>query len=323
MEIALLLIGGFVLLVVGGESLVSSAVAIAKRFNVPPVVIGATLVGFGTSTPELTTSLNAAFAGSPGIAIGNVVGSNIANILLILALVVLVRPIHADPKAVMRDGTFSVLAALALTAAAVFIGELSRPVGIALFAVLIFYVGYTLYSELRGQTASGAMHAGEAEVVPRMEQLHFAIPIFVVALAAVIFGADLLVDGAVKLARIAGLSELVIGLTIVAVGTSLPELVASLIAALKGRSDVALGNIFGSNVFNVFGILGLTAIVQPITIDPQVAAFDGWWMIGSAVALLVATLVLKGVGRLLGVAFLAAYAVYTFQLLQLGQVPAL
>jgi cation:H+ antiporter len=310
------------LLVIGGEALVSSAVAIAKHFRVPAVVIGATLVGFGTSTPELTTSVQAALNGSPEIAIGNVAGSNIANILLILAIVVIIYPVKADPKAITRDGVFNILASVILLTIAFLSTELSRPIGVMLLLGLVTYVVYTLWTELRGQAAEvAAVHSDAVETVPVMQRVHFAIPIFVVALAAVIFGADLLVKGAIDLARILGLSELVIGLTIVAVGTSLPELVASLIAAIKGRSDVALGNIFGSGIFNIFGILGITAIVSPIPLPPELASRDGLWVLGTAVALLAACLLLKGVGRLMGFGFLAAYVFYTYLLLQSGQVP--
>lgn len=322
MEIAFLLGAGLVLLVVGGESLVSSAVAIARHFKVPAVVIGATLVGFGTSAPELTTSVQAALNGSAGIAIGNVAGSNIANILLILAIVAIIRPVTADPRAIVRDGTFNMLSAAVLLAIGIFATTITRPIGTGLFLGLATYIAYTLWTEMKGKAAASAgVHADAVETVPRLERLHFAVPIFVVALTAVIFGADLLVKGAIDLARLVGLSELVIGLTIVAVGTSLPELVASLIAAIKGRSDVALGNIFGSGIFNIFGILGITALVSPIAVPPELAARDGWWVLGTAVGLFAICMVLKGVGRLAGFGLLAAYVFYTYLLLQSGQVP--
>ena len=313
-----MLVAGLILLAAGGEGLVTGSVGIAKRLNVPPMVIGAVLVGFGTSAPELVTSIQAALAGAPGVAIGNVTGSNIANVLLVVGLVALIRPIPADGDALWREGLFSILAAVALLACAWW-GLIDRAVGAALFTGLLIYIGWTIWSERKGGAAA-ELHEAEAEVaVPRLERLVYAVPMFLVGLAAVILGARFLVSGAIDLARILGMSELIIGLTIVAVGTSLPELAASLIATLKGRSDVALGGIFGSNVFNVFSILGVTGLIHPVTVEPQVLHFDGWVVLASSAALLVAALTRRKVARWEGGLLLAGYCGYLYALYVISQ----
>ncbi|MBB4285507.1 calcium/sodium antiporter [Roseospira goensis] len=312
MSLAMLLIGGVVCLVVGGESLVRGAVAVARHMGVSPLLIGLTLVGFGTSTPELVTSLQAAAAGSPGVAVGNVIGSNIANILLILGVAALVRPVMASPAAFRRDGPMVVLAALAALAVVV-IGEVGRAVGAALVAVLVVYVVATYLLERRAAAAdAGAvMHAAEADAaLAPPAGLAGAIGYLVGGLALTVLGARLLVDGAIGLAADLGVSDTLVGLTLVAVGTSLPELVTSVIAALRGQSDVAFGNIIGSNIVNILGILGLTAVVVPIPIPPEVAAVDIWVMLAATGALLAAVVSGWRVTRLEGAVLLAGYAIY-------------
>jgi cation:H+ antiporter len=297
----LLLLGGLVCLVVGGELLVRGSVAVAAGLRVPPLVIGLTLVGFGTSTPELVTSLQAAFAGSPGIAMGNVVGSNIGNILLILGLTAAFRSIAVNPASLRRDGGALALATLACVAV-VLMGAVGRLAGLGLVALLAAYLAYTLITERRRETAAGEMYAAEAGLkTPAQGRLWLSITIL---------GARLLVTGAVSLAAAAGISETVIGLTVVAIGTSLPELVTSIIAIRKGESDVAFGNIVGSNIFNILGILGITALVHPLAVPPEIARLDIWVMSAATVALIVFAWTGWRVGRREGAAFLAAYGVY-------------
>lgn len=316
METALQLIGGLILLTVGGEFVVRGAVGVARKLGVSELLIGLTLIGFGTSTPELITSLNAAFAGSPGISIGNVVGSNIGNILLIFALVALVRPIAIDPGALRRDGTIMLGVTILVIAIATLMGEFSRPVGFVLVAGLVGYIVFAYLQERRGGPAA-ELHAAEAEVAqpekptPLWASLGFAVG----GIALLIFGADLLVKGAITLAQAAGLSETVIGLTIVAVGTSLPELVASLAAALKGRSDVAFGNIVGSNIYNLLGILGITALVHPIAIPPDMVARDWIALYGATLLLLLHAATGAKVGRAEGAFLLGHYVVYCWFLI--------
>jgi len=214
------------------------------------------LVGFGTSAPELITSIKAALSGAPGIAVGNVVGSNISNVLLVLAVVAIIRPIAVHPAAVRRDGLIMIGVSVLLAVLLLMLGELTRLVGAVLVGLLVAYISLAWWLERRGGAAA-VVHEGEAHTHdPPPPSLWLSLAFAGAGLGGLVFGADLLVGGAVTLARIAGLSETTIGLTIVAVGTSLPEFVATLAAALKGKSDVAFGNIIGSNIYNVLGILG-------------------------------------------------------------------
>jgi cation:H+ antiporter len=310
METALQLIGGLVLLAVGGEFVVRGAVAIARKLGVSELLIGLTLIGFGTSTPELLTSLNAAFAGSPGIALGNVVGSNVSNILLVFALIAIVRPVAVDPRAISRDGFFMISATLAFIAIAVFAGEFNRVSGGVLVALLVSYMVFAFLQERRGGAAA-ELHEAEAQQVEEGKtSMLMAVVMAVGGIAALIFGADLLVAGAITLAQMAGLSETVIGLTIVAVGTSLPELVASLAAALKGRSEVAFGNIVGSNIYNILGIIGITALVRPLEVPADLVARDWVAMYGAAVLLVMHAATGAKVQRWEGGALLAHYVFY-------------
>jgi cation:H+ antiporter len=322
METAIQIIAGLALLALGGEGVVRGAVGVARRLGVSELLIGLTLVGFGTSTPELLTSINAAIAGSPGIAIGNVVGSNIGNILLIFAIVILIRPVAIDAKSIARDSAVMIAVSALLIAIAVFVGELSRWVGALFFLGLIAYIVVAFMSE-RKTVPSATMQPPETITEPKakLDPLPVSLAFAFGGLVALIFGADFLVKGAITLAEAAGMSQTVIGLTIVAVGTSLPELVASLAAALKGRSDVAVGNIIGSNIYNILGILGLTALIAPVAVPPDMIARD-WIAMGGAAVLMVALAYAFGkFGRLTGLLFLAIYGVYTYFLLQGTQLP--
>lgn len=306
----LFLIGGFAGLIVGGDLLVRGAVALALGFRVSPMVIGLTLVGFGTSTPELVTSVQAAFAGSPGIAVGNVVGSNIANTLLILGLAALMAPLAVSPPAFRRDGTVLVLAT-ALCLAVVLTGSLSRLSGALLLGGLALYLALTLHFERRSQTAAGALYEAEAELLPAAPQSLWRSTLMLLAgLALTIAGARFLVLGAISIAADLGLSEAVIGLTIVAIGTSMPELVTSVIAARKGQSDVAFGNILGSNIFNILGILGTTALLHPLRVPEEIARFDIWVMIAATLALIVFARTGWRIGRREGAVLAGSYAAY-------------
>jgi cation:H+ antiporter len=284
----LLVAGGLVLLALGGELLVRGAVGMAARLGISPLLAGLTIVGFGTSTPELATSIQAALAGSPGIAVGNVVGSNIANILFILGLSAMILPLPVNPASFQRD-SLALGGSAALCAAAVLYGTLTLPIGVALLACLAGYVWWAYTSESGAPCPEAARHEAEAADVPVPPNAGPAVlgAMIVAGLAAAIFGAGWLVEGAVVLAGAAGVSESVIGLTVVAIGTSLPELIACIVAVLRGHKDVALGNIIGSNIYNISGILGLTAIIKPIAVPPEIAAFDIWVMCGVTALLLV------------------------------------
>jgi len=318
METAVLLVAGLLLLVVGGEFLVRGAVALARRLGVSPLVIGLTLVGFGTSTPELVTSVQAALVGAPAIAVGNVVGSNIANILLIIGLAALITPIACDPAALRRDGTVMAVAALAALGF-VLIGTVGTLGGLLLVCALFVYTGFAYWQGRKTNDPAAPMLEAEAEAIGRVPTgLTVAGLLCVVGLAGVLLGASLLVQGAVALARTAGISEAVIGVTIVAVGTSLPELVVSVTGALRRQADVAFGNIIGSNIFNILGILGTTALVQPLPVPAEIATLDIWIMLAATAVFLLFAMTGQRVVRWEGAVLFAAYIAYLAGLLLLA-----
>jgi len=300
---------GLLLLVLGGDGFVRGAVAIAKRLGMSPLLVGLTLVGFGTSTPELLTSVQAALAGSPGIAVGNVVGSNTANILLILGMAALVHPMTTTPAAFKRDGSVVLSAALACVAVSLW-GEIDRLLGAALVACLVAYILYTYRQETRVPDASAEMHAAEVGAVQPPQKFGLALLLVIGGLLATLAGAKLLVDGAITLATALHVPDTVIGLTVVAVGTSLPELVVSLVAAFRRQADVAFGNIVGSNIYNIFGILGVTALVQPIPVPAAIAVLDIWVMLAATLVLLAFAVTGWRLNRIEGGLLLAGYAAY-------------
>ncbi|MEM6761635.1 MAG: calcium/sodium antiporter [Pseudomonadota bacterium] len=298
----LTLLAGLVLLLAGGDGLVRGAVSLAQRLGVSPLVIGLTLVGFGTSTPELVASVQAALIDAPGIAVGNIVGSNIANILLILGISAIILPISATRDVLRRDGTVLLASSVAMVAI-VLSGSLERWLGVVLIASLAVYTIASFVAAQRrgtdGEDASGQSYG-----------LFVSLALTVGGIGAVILGADLLVKAAIDIARIAGLSQAVIGLTVVAVGTSLPELVTSVMAALRGQGQVALGNIIGSNIFNILGIAGAAALVTRVPIPPQIIALDVWVMLGASILLIIFAMTGRGISRWQGATLLACYVVY-------------
>jgi cation:H+ antiporter len=314
-EVWLQIGGGLLLLGLGGEGVVRGAVGVARRLGVSELLIGLTLVGFGTSTPELLTSLSAALRGSDGVALGNVVGSNVSNILLIAALAAIARPIQVAPAAVFRDGSTMIAATVALTAyAAVFpvIGRWTGAIGVLLLAT---YIWSTWLLERGDQRPSAELHKAESHAYdPAPPGLWLSLAFALGGIALLIFGADLLVQGAVALARGAGLSETIIGLTIVAVGTSLPELVATLAAAAKGRSDVAFGNVVGSNIYNMLGVIGVTALVRPIQVPSDLSPVDWGVFTGSALLLVLHAWRGAMITRREGGVLLACYLLYVAHL---------
>ncbi len=322
----ILLLTGFVLLVAGGELLVRGSIAVAERLGVSPLVIGIVLVGFGTSMPELVISVQASMAGSPGIAIGNFVGSNISNILLIVGVSALLAPLTVTSRALKRDGGVVIAASVAFTALAFFL-PLSRPMGFVFVALLITYLVYAIRQERlapeAGHTAAFEMSEAYDELLQNGEyaaarrlkwsaRLGRVLPFLMAlaGLATIIFGGRILVDSAISLAQMMGVSQTVIGLTIVAIGTSLPELVTSLVAAYRGHSDVAVGNVLGSCVYNILGIGGVVGLLAPTAIPTQIIYYDNFIMLAAAVALYVCAANGGRITRLEGVAMLIAYGGY-------------
>lgn len=283
----LLILAGLVLLTLGGELLVRGAVNLARTLGISPFLIGLTIVGFGTSTPELVTCVFAAFENSPGIAVGNVVGSNTANILLILGVSALIAPLAIPAHALRRDGITLAGSTIACVLA-VLHGNLDRIIGVALVGILIIYIAWAYRSERRICTPTATMHEHlAADAAPRSRSLGMALGLAITGIVMTIIGARLLVGGAIELARLWGASETLIGLTVVAVGTSLPELVASAVAAFRGHADVALGNVIGSCVYNVLGVLGLTAMIHPISVPAEIMQLDIWVLLLATIVVLV------------------------------------
>jgi len=299
----LYLIGGLIGLFLGGEALVRGSVGIARRMAIPPLLIGLTVVGFGTSTPELLVSVDAAWRGVPDIAIGNIVGSNIGNILLIVGLSALVWPITVMGATLRRDTAVMMAAALALVPLFA-MAQMGRLAGLILVAGLAAYLIWAY----RQPGDIEAEDTGETDPPSALLSALWVIG----GLAALMVGARFLVDGAVNIARGYGISEAFIGLTIVAVGTSLPELATSLIAAFRRQSEIAIGNIVGSNIFNVLGILGVTALIAPIPVASRFLTFDLPVMIAVSLILTALLLTRPVIGRRIGVAMLAGYVAYVW-----------
>ena len=307
----LLILGGLVLLAAGGEFLVRGAVGLAQILRISPLLAGLTIVGFGTSTPELATSIQAAMAGSPGIALGNVIGSNIANTLLILGASAVLLPLVVQPAAFKRDA-IALAGSTALCVVAVLMGTIGALTGVVLLAALVAYIVWAYRSEKEAGDAEAERHVTEAGDAAPQTHNGWILGLMVVAgLAGAIFGAKLLVEGAVELASAAGISEAVIGLTIVAVGTSLPELVACMVAVRKNHPEVALGNVVGSNIYNVLGILGATAIIHPLEVPAEIARFDIWALAAVTALLLVQLRSGWKITRSEGALLLVLYAGYT------------
>lgn len=300
------LAAGLGLLFIGGDVLVRGSAALATRFRISPFIIGVTVVGFGTSTPELLVSVNAALKGAPDIAIGNVVGSNIANILLILGVAALITPIVQTLKPIARDVVMMIGASLLLYGLSL-AGEINQITGLILVIGLLAYLGFTIF------TGRNEPIEPDQSIVAPMP-LALSLLFIAIGLVALIFGADWLVGSATEIARQFEVSEAVIGLTIVAVGTSLPELATSVAAAIKRNADIAVGNVIGSNIFNILGILGLTGLIHPITINPAIQTLDLPMMLFTAL-LLVAILALRQkVERIAGLGLVAIYTGYVIYL---------
>jgi cation:H+ antiporter len=278
-QVYLLLFAGLALLFVSGKFLVDSSVAISRRLKIPRMIIGLTVVAFGTSAPELLVSLQAAFSGYPEIAMGNVVGSNISNILLVLAITALIFPIPAPASSVKRDWPIMMGVSLLLYVFSLD-GWISRLEGTVFVSLL---AGYILYSVLRSRGAERVEEKKDDRV--QMKWWMGGI-IFLVSCVGLAFGADLLVDNAALIAEEMGLSKRVVSITMVAVGTSIPEVATSVIAALKKETDISVGNIIGSNIMNVLSVLGFTSLVSPISVSTEIARFDIPWMLGVSLLLL-------------------------------------
>ncbi|RFC61963.1 sodium:calcium antiporter [Fulvimarina endophytica] len=302
----LLLASGLALLVAGGEGLVRGSTDLAARLGLSKLIVGLVILGFGTSAPELLVSIQAALAGSPAISIGNVVGSNIANVLLIIGLVALIAPLPNRDPAIRRDAAVTLAASIVIVL--LFLtGTIDRIAGFLLFGALLVYVAVCYVLETRRARASA--QGDEAVETASMSPLLAGVAV-VAGVAMLVFSARFMVDGATGIARDLGISEAVVGLTIVAIGTSLPELATAIVAARKNESELVLGNVFGSCIFNILCILGITAIIMPIPVDERFAFVDGPVMIAVAAASAVYLFTRGVIGRKTGAAMLLAYGGY-------------
>ncbi len=306
MSIYLQLVGGLVILLLGGDVLVRGAVALARKLGVSPLVIGLTVVAFGTSAPELIVSVEAAWDGVPGLAIGNIVGSNVANVLLVLGAPAIVSPIVCRAPSLNRD-VFVMIGASLLFVALCWGGTLVAWQGAVLVVLLLAFLINSYVSE-RGDGRGREEYGEEFDGIGAFPR---SVPVFLgfiaVGLAGLLFGSHVLIGGAVGVARMWGVSETVIGLTLVALGTSLPELATTVAAAVRSQGGIAVGNVVGSNMFNILGVMGVTSLIVPVPVPAQTLQFDLWVMLGASLALLPFALRRIPIGRAAGVAFSAAY----------------
>ena len=301
---------GLVLLVFAGDALVRGSVNLSLRLGIPPLIVGLTVVAFGTSAPELLVSVQAILDDAPGIALGNVVGSNIANILLVLGIPAIITTIHSSTLGVSR-GFITMLAATALFIGLCFLGPITWWHAAILLAGLVLMITDNIHS---ARAHRNAAQDEELEGADPSAPWWKIIGFLVIGIIGLPLGADFLVTGAADIARVYGISETVIGLTLVAVGTSLPELATSVIAAFKKQADVAMGNVIGSNIFNLLGIIGVAGFVGPIPVPDSMLHSDLWVMAAASLLLIPFILMRFNITRTVGIIFCATYVAYTVSL---------
>ena len=295
-----LLIVGFAMLIKGADIFVEGAAGIAAKFGIPQLVIGLTIVAMGTSAPEAAVSITAAWKGTADITIGNVVGSNIINILIILGVTALIVAVAVQQSTIRYEIPFVVLVSAVLLVMGALDGNIGRLDGVILWLLFIVYLAYLGVMAKRGKEEQETF-----EDAPAWKLLLYVV----IGIALIVLGADVSVDAASEIARVIGLSERFIGLTIVALGTSLPELCTSVVAATKGKADLAIGNIVGSNIFNILFVVGTAALIIPVPFNPAFV-IDTAVAIGAAVLLWICVLPKKKLTRPGGILMLAGYAGY-------------
>lgn len=305
----LLLLVGFVLLIKGADFFVDGSSSIAKLLKIPSVVIGLTIVALGTSAPEAAVSITAGISGSNEIAVSNVVGSNIFNMLMVVGVCAIIKSFELDKNILKRDFPVNITANAVLLIMMLIGSVLSRTNGILLLVMMVIYIVWLVVNALKNREES----SDEIKTLSPVLSVIYIIG----GLAAVIFGCDLVVDNATVLAKAMGWSETFIGLTIIAIGTSLPELVTSVVASKKGENGLALGNVVGSNIFNIMFILGLSSSISPIAIDSR-AIINTALLLSVTIAMYVLCVARKKLGRVEGIIMVSLYAVYTGYLLYVG-----
>ncbi len=304
-------LAGFIVLVGAAEILVRGAVSLADRFGISPLVIGMTVVAVGTSAPELVVSLDAIFADASGLAVGNIVGSNIANVLLILGATCFFKPIIDHPGSSPMDGWILIGGSILFLGLCLY-GPLGITAGVILLIAFFGFLGASYWRNSHDPKAAKEAADEVIDLQGAPKPLFFAVIMVAVGLLGLGFGADLLVNGGVKIARTFGVSEEVIGLTLFALGTSLPELAASLVAAFRGHPAVAIGNVIGSNLFNILGIGGVMGLVAVVPIPEQILRFDIWVMFLATAVLLPVLVFNWRLPRTTGIALLVAYIGYVW-----------
>ncbi|MHA3982688.1 calcium/sodium antiporter [Acinetobacter venetianus] len=307
---------GLVLLVWSADKFIDGASATASHFGMPPLLVGMVIVGFGTSAPEIVVSVMAAIDGNPGLALGNAYGSNIANIALILGVTVLIQPIMVH-SAVVRKELPLLLLVTGICIFQIFDGVLSRNDAVIMLLMLVLYMGWTIWQGMRNQS-DVLSHEFDHQLQEKEVPLKTSIFQLIFGLIVLVISSRLLVWGAVEIAQAFGVSELIIGLTVVAVGTSLPELASSIAAARKGELDIAIGNVIGSNMFNTLAVVGLAGVIHPTIVPPEVLQRDMVVMGTLTLSLLLFTLSFKGqgrIGRVKGSIWLFSFIAYTCYLI--------
>lgn len=304
----IVLMVGFILLIKGADFFVVGASGIAEHFRIPQIVIGLTIVAFGTSAPEAAISISAGLKGVTGICIGNVLGSNILNILLILGITACIVPLKVEKNTVWYEIPFTILISVIVVLLGTALGELGVFSGIVLWVLFLGFLSYLFYISKKSQQE-------EIKECPHKKQSVWTLLLVtVIGLAAIIFGSNMTVDSASNIAKALGMSDRLIGLTVVAFGTSLPELVTSVTAAKKNKADIAIGNIVGSNIFNILFVLGTTCLVSTVPFASKFLV-DGLVCIAAAVLLWICVIKNKKLQRWSGILFLGCYAVYFAYLL--------
>ena len=310
MEFVLIVVG-LVILVLGGDSLVRGASALALRFKVPPMLVGMTVVALGTSAPEMVVTVQAALAGKPDIAIGNVVGSNIANVALILGITIIIFPILIKKDSLRWDWVAMMGASLLFFVFA-WDGEISRVDGLIFLVALVAFIGFSFYRVRRRRKKEDTP---PVETPEKPKRVIYSILFVVIGIVGLIFGARWFLEGAETVARDFGISDRVIAISLVAFGTSVPELAASVIAAFKKEQDISLGNIIGSNLFNILAILGVTSMISPISVAPEIMEDDIYWMLATSFIILPLGIYKLRLGRWQGFLLVASYITFMYILL--------
>jgi cation:H+ antiporter len=311
LEIILYLVGGLIMLFIGAEGLIRGSSTLAIKFGITPLIVGLTVVAFGTSAPELVVSLKAAIVGNSSISLGNVIGSNIANIALIIGIASLIRPLYVHANIIMREipimiGVSILLVVLLLD------GEVGLIDGLIFVTGVIAYFVFNIY--LARKENSSVVKAEFEEGLKSKLGVPVSIIFVVIGLVLLIVGANFFVQSAVAIAKLFNISDAIIGLTIVAIGTSLPELITSIVASYKKESDIAIGNVVGSNIFNILGILGITALIVPIS-STGISNLDLIIMVLTAILLIPISKSGMRISRIEGLFLMAGYVAYTYYLI--------